>query len=169
MKLYLAVCRHVLLQTQTMIEELWAVKLHEVCCMTEPNKLQLRKRPEKVSERRRYIEFYLSSQTQNQYLTEDWNSTQTCKADCNSPEGGLLGVTVQFAKSGVLQGGMGLPHISNISIDMFAWLSLAELFFLSYNNLVVHLFFFFFCFCQYFLLHPNKEICNKKEPAAVIP
>jgi hypothetical protein len=33
----------------------------------------------------------------------------------------------------------------------------------------VHLFFFFFCFCQYFLLHPNKEICNKKEPAAVIP
>jgi hypothetical protein len=39
--------------------------------MTEPNKLQLRKRPEKVSERRRYIEFYLSSQTQNQYLTED--------------------------------------------------------------------------------------------------
>jgi hypothetical protein len=62
---------------------------------------------------------------------------------------------------------MGLPHTSNISIDMFAWLRLAELFFLAYNNLVVHL--FFFCFCEYFLLHPNKEICNKKEPAAVIP
>jgi hypothetical protein len=68
---------------------------------------------------------------------------------------------------------MGLPHISNISIYTFAWLRLAELFFLPYNNLVVHLFFFclffFFCFCEYFLLHPNKEICNKKEPAAVIP
>jgi hypothetical protein len=62
---------------------------------------------------------------------------------------------------------MGLPHISNISIDTFAWLRLAELFCLSYNNLVVPL--FFFCFREYFLLHPNKEICNKKEPAAVIP